>query len=249
MAGGVLPRLRRALGVEPVAPSDRRGEAHLLYKREFLRKIEIFRDLLPEDMLAIERSTRMTTVRKGQVIYHQEDTAEGLFLLKEGRVRLFRINPGGKKLDLAVLEPGTFFGEMPLLGERMRNASAEALSDCTLCVMSQADVERLVLSQPRVGLRMLEVLGRRLVASEARLEDLAYRSVPARLASLLLRLGREQGDPIEGLTHQDLGDMVGAYRETVTKTLDEFQAAGYVELGRRRIRVLDPAGLATFLDQ
>lgn len=242
MAGGVLPRLRRAFGG---AQRSQVTVSAPLFKREFLRQIEIFQDLLPEDLLTVERTTRMTTARKGQVIYHQEESAESLFLLKEGRVRLFRVNPGGKKLDLAVIEPGTFFGEMPLLGEQMRSASAEALNDCTLCVMSHADVERLVLGKPRVGLRMLEVMGRRLVASETRLEDLAYRGVPARLAAVLLRLGREQGDIIEGLTHQELGDMVGAYRETVTKVLDQFQAAGYVELARRRVRIVDAQGLAS----
>lgn len=247
MAPTVLPGLRRMLGV---ADRQRRGlTAEVPYKREFLREIDIFRDLAGDDLLWLEQTTRMTTVRKGQVIYHQEDTAEGLFLLKQGRVRLSRVSAGGKKLELALLEPGTFFGEMPLLGERMRQASAEAVEDSLLCVMSQADIERLVLRTPRVALRMLEVVGRRLAQSEARLEDLAYRSVPARLASVLLRLGRDHGDLIEGLTHQDLGDMVGAYRETVTKTLDEFQAAGCVELARRRIRIRDRRALTAFLEQ
>ncbi|HEY3083391.1 MAG TPA: cyclic nucleotide-binding domain-containing protein [Chloroflexota bacterium] len=67
-------------------------------------------------MAELDAATRMTTARRGRVIYHQEDTAEGLFLLKAGRVRLFRVAPGGKKLDLAVLEPGTFFGELEAEG-------------------------------------------------------------------------------------------------------------------------------------
>lgn len=230
-------------------PRPSRLDAAVGYKRDFLRQIDIFRDLTQADMGELDAATRMTTARKGKVIYHQEDTAEGLFLLKAGRVRLFRIAPSGKKLDLAVIEPGTFFGEMPLLGERMRNASAEAIEDCTLCVMSQRDVERLILAKPRVGLRMLETVGRRLAQAEARLEDLAYRSVRARLASVLLRLDREGGAEIEGLTHQDLGDMVGAYRETITKILDELERNGVVELARRRIAVRDRARLATLLHE
>jgi CRP-like cAMP-binding protein len=88
-----------------------------------------------------------------------------------------------------------------------------------------------------------------LAESEARLEDLAYRSVPARLASVLLRLGHAHGDLIDGLTHQELGDIIGAYRETVTKTLDEFQAAGLIAVSRRRLRLLDRRGLAAYLEQ
>lgn len=249
MADGVLPRLRE------VFRGQRQSGAHpgitnpVVYKREYLRGIDIFKDLTQLDVAEIDAATRMTTVSKGRTIYRQEDTAEGLFLLKRGRVRLSRMAPGGKKLDLAVLEPGTFFGEMPLLGERMRNASAEAIDDCTLCVMSQRDVEQLILAKPRVGLRMLEIVGRRLAAAEARLEDLAYRSVRARLASVLLRLGREHDGTIEGITHQDLGDMVGAYRETVTKILDELQHDGTVELARKRIIVRRRDALTALLDE
>ncbi len=242
MAGNVI---RRVLGN---VRGDQAGvQASLPFKRDYLLKIDLFRDLSHDEMEMLDRTTRMTTVEKGRVIYRQDDRAQGLFLLKTGRVRLSRITAGGKKLDLAILEPGTFFGEMPLLGERMRNTYAEAAEDCLLCVMSQHDIERLVLTKPEVGLRMIAVLSRRLAESEARLEDLAYRSVSARLASVLLRLG-QGGNLVEGITHEELGDMVGAYRETVTKTLNEFQSAGYVKLGRRRVQVLDPAGLSTLLE-
>lgn len=211
------------------------------FKQEFLRKIDIFRDLSHDEIEQIDRQTRMTTVRRGQVIYHQEDRAEGLFLLKRGRVRLSRLSPSGKKLELTVLEPGTFFGELPMLGMRMRNASAEAVDDSLLCVMSEADVERLVLGKPQVGLRMIEMLGRRLAAAEARLEDFAYRSATERVAAALLRLARN--GVVAGMSHQDLADAVGAYRETVTKILDEFEVAGLVTLGRKRLEVLDAEAL------
>ncbi len=236
--------------VRKVLGSSRSGSPGLQglppVKRDYLRTIDIFRDLSHGEMDALDKMTRMTTVEKGRVIYRQEDRAQGLFLLKTGRVRISRITPGGKKLDLAMLEPGTFFGELPLLAERMRNASAEAMEDCLLCVMSQHDIERLVLAQPQVGLRIIGVLSRRLAESEARLEDLAYRSVPARLASVLLRLG--QDGVVEGITHEELGDMVGAYRETVTRTLNEFQAAGYLKLSRRKVQILDRDGLSALLE-
>lgn len=179
--------------------------------------MDIFRDLIPDELLALDQSTRMVTVRKGRVLYEQGDTGQALFLLKQGSVRLMQHTAAGKRLELAVLVPHTFFGEMPLLSERMRHASAEAIEDCLVCVMSAADIERLALAKPQVALRMLEILGRRLAEAEDRLQDLAYRSVAERLASLLLRLATEPGNVVEGVTHQELGDMVGAYRETVPK--------------------------------
>src|SRR5215472_14213042 len=120
--------------------------------------MDIFCDLEPAALAAFEQQTEMRTCRKGQILYSQEDRAEVLFLLKRGRVQLYRLTSSGKRLDLATLEPGTFFGEMPLLGESLRHTYAETAEDSVLCVMSRADVERLVVEQPRVAIRMMEVL-------------------------------------------------------------------------------------------
>src|SRR5262249_52861831 len=154
---------------------------------------------------------------KGQILYSQEDRAEVLFLLKRGRVQLYRLTPSGKRLDLATIEPGTFFGEMPWLGESLRHTFAEAVEDSLLCIMSRPDVERLMREQPQVALRMLEVLGQRLALCEARLEEMAYRSVPARIAAVLLRFSQGQNGEAVPITHQELGEMIGAFRESVTK--------------------------------
>lgn len=224
-------------------------------KRDYLLTMEIFRDLPPEQITMIEHSTVMRTIPKGQIIYSQEDRAEALFLLKYGRVSIYRLTPAGKRLDLTTIEAKSFFGEMPLLGESLRHAFAEAAEESLLCVMSRADVERLILQQPQVALRMIEVLGHRLALTETRLEELAYRSVSARIAALLLRLSdaRRGGQPDRQtevrVTHQEIGDRVGALRETVTKILDEFQADGLVELRRGHVRLCDPERLRCHLDE
>jgi CRP-like cAMP-binding protein len=163
-----------------------------------------------------------------------------LFLVRQGRVQLYRISPEGKKLVIATLGPGTLFGEMALLGQQMHNAFAEALDDCTILVMSRTDLERLILSKPVLGLRMLEITGKRLSDAEARLEDMAFKGIPARLASLLLRLAAERhSSDILGLTHQDLAETIGTYRETATQVLNDMKAAGLIEIGRKRITILD----------
>jgi CRP-like cAMP-binding protein len=246
------PRLFSLFDRRPHQPTDQHGvsaSSRGQHKRDYLREQELFRDLTPDDLSVIDRQTRMVTCPKGRILYSQEDRAEALFLLKRGRVQLYRLTPGGKRLELATLEPGTFFGEMPLLGESLRHAYAEAIDDALVCVMSRADVERLVRERPEVALRMIEVLGRRLATSETRLEELAYRSVPARIAAVLLRLSSGYEFEVISITHQELGDMIGALRESVTKTLDEFQAQGLVKLGRGRIHLLDVAGLRARLEE
>jgi CRP/FNR family cyclic AMP-dependent transcriptional regulator len=206
----------------------------------YLSDIDLFRDLSDRDRVELERMTTMTTVARGRVFYQPEDVSEVLFLVRQGRVQLYRISPEGKKLVIATLGPGTLFGEMALLGQQMHNAFAEALDDCTILVMSRTDLERLILSKPVLGLRMLEITGKRLSDAEARLEDMAFKGIPARLASLLLRLAAERhSSDILGLTHQDLAETIGTYRETATQVLNDMKAAGLIEIGRKRITILD----------
>jgi CRP-like cAMP-binding protein len=211
--------------------------------------MDIFCDLEPETMAAFEQQTEMRTCRRGQILYSQEDRAEVLFLLKRGRVQLYRLTPSGKRLELAVIEPGTFFGEMPFIGESLRHTFAEAAEDSLICVMSRSDIEGLMRKRSEVALRMIEVLGRRLALCEARLEEMAYRSVPARIAAVLMRLSQGHNGEIISITHQELGDMIGALRESVTKVLDEFQREGLVELGRGRVILRDVTGLKLRLDE
>jgi len=136
-----------------------------------------------------------------------------------------------------------------MIGESLRHTFAEAIEDSLICIMSRADIERLMLENPRVALRMIEALGRRLALCETRLEEMAYRSVPARLAAVLLRLSHDQeGNPVM-ITHQELGDMIGALRESVTKVLNEFQQAGLITLKRGRILIHDQAGLQAQIEE
>jgi len=209
-------------------------------KRIYLSDSELFRDLSTRDLAELELVTTLTTVTRGRVFYRPEDPGERLFLLRQGRVQLYRISPEGKKLVIATLGPGALFGEMALLGQQMHNAFAEAMEDCSIMVMSRADLERLMLNDPTIGRRILTLTQRRLSDAEARLEDMAFKGIPARLASLLLRLSADQdSDSITGLTHQDLAETIGTYRETATQVLNDLKADGLIEIGRKRITILD----------
>ena len=213
-------------------------------KQHHLSEVDLFRDLSERDMAELDRVTTITAVPRGRVFYEPEDVSQVLFLIREGRVQIYRISPEGKKLVIATLGPGALFGEMALLGQQMQNAFAEALDDCRIFVMSRADLERLILNQPSVGQRVLETTGKRLRDAEKRLEDMAFKSIPARLASLLLRMSAEQGsDEVVGMTHQDLAETVGTYRETATQVLNDMKADGLIEIGRKRIKILDKARL------
>ncbi len=209
-------------------------------KISYLSMIEIFQDLSPDQKAEIDQATTMTTCENGRIFYMPEDTGEVLFLLKKGRVQLYRMTMAGKKIVVATLDSGAIFGEMALIGTGMHNTYAEAVDDCLLCVMSRVDLERLILQHPKVGLRLMQSIGERLSSTEQRLEEIAFKSIPARLAGLLLRIQEDGETPIiKGYTHQDLAEILGTYRETTTQTLNEFKTRGLIKIGRKRIELLD----------
>lgn len=217
--------------------------SRLRNKIAYLQEIEIFQDLTERELEDMNQSLTLTTTPAGRIFYSPEEHGEVLFILKRGRVQCYRISPEGKKLVLDTLGSGAVFGEMSMIGQGMHNAFAEAVEDSTICVMSRTDLERLLRTKPQVAFRLIEAMGDRIVELEARLEDIAFKSVPARLASLLLRLQKDRGRRILGLTHQDLADTVGTYRETTTQTLNRFKAQGLIATGRKRIEILDSGGL------
>jgi CRP-like cAMP-binding protein len=214
-----------------------------------LSEIEIFQDLTTQEMVEMDRTTTMSTCEPGRVFYAPDETGEVLFLLKKGRVQLYRLSPEGKKLVVSVLEPGAIFGELSLIGQGMHNTFAEALDDCTLCVMSRMDVEQLLVNKPQVGLRIMEVLARRLQDAETKLEDMAFKSIPARLASLLIKLSDAplSHGSVDGYTHQDLAEMIGTYRETTTQTLNDFKNQGWITIERKKIEILNHEALENLL--
>jgi CRP-like cAMP-binding protein len=220
------------------------SDKRLREKLSYLSMIEIFRDLSQGELKAMDRQFTMTACNVGKIFYMPEDSGEVLFLLKKGRVELYRISPEGKKIVVAILGPGAIFGEMSLVGQGMYNTYAEAVEECILCVMSRADVERLMREKPDVALRIVETLANRLVDMERQLEEVAFKSIAARLAGVLLRLAAEAGrDEVAGFTHQDLAGLVGTYRETITQTLNDFRASGLVQIERKKVLLTDLAGL------
>jgi CRP-like cAMP-binding protein len=240
-----LPRLRPL----PWRGSSLKVDDHDLSEEEtkqgYLTKQAIFRDLSHGEIERIAKMTRMISTRRGTVFYVPGETGEVLFLLKTGSVELYRMTVEGRKLVIDVVGPGTFFGDMACIGQNMYDSFAQAAEDSLICVMSRNDIQKLMLDKPTVAMRILEAVGQRLVEVTTRLEETAFLGSEERVAALLLRLGtRKDGElVVEGYSHQDLAYMLGLYRETVTNALDRFKEGGLIEVGRKRVVVLEPEGL------
>ena len=164
-----------------------RPELAAAEKRALLAANELFRDLGDDTLAEVDAMTNLTTCPAGRVLYEPQGGDEVLFLLKKGHVQLYRLNTEGKKLTVGDVKPGSFFGEMSVLGQRMSGSFAEATQDSLVCAMSRADVSRMLRHHPDIADRVIEHLAARLRDAEVRLETLAYQRLEARLASVLLR--------------------------------------------------------------
>jgi CRP-like cAMP-binding protein len=241
---------------EATAKMRRMARSSTVYddRLAMLAEIDIFADLSRTEMKAIAQAAPMRTYPAGAVLHSPHNQVEALFILKRGRVRIFRLSPDGRALTTAIIQPGTIFGEMVLLGQQMYDNYAEALDEALVCVINRDDVNRFLLSDARIATRITEILGRRLAAMERRLSDSVFKSVPQRLAATLCTLAdRAEPDrragrdgPVQlAVTHEQVAALVGTSRETATKALGEFADQGLLKLKRGRIVVLDPDRLAT----
>ncbi len=198
---------------------------------------DLFRDFTPEEMQEVERMTVVQNFPKGRMLYAPGETGEALFLLRRGAVQIYRMSPEGRKLVIAHLLPYSFFGEMSCIGQGMYDTFAEATEDSLVITMNCANLERLLMSKPQIALRILEAFGKRVIDAEQQLEDIAFKGLVARVASLLLR---EASDgEVKGFSHRDIAERLGVYRETATNALNELKSAGIITIGRKRISITD----------
>lgn len=197
---------------------------------------------LREDDNEFRQTIVAQSFRAGQVVAEPEGLGHNLYTLMKGRVQLIREGPNGRRLAIATLGPGSIFGEGALLGATDPCVKAVALTDCVVWMVPQPQAQTLAMRYPVLSWGLLQTVGQRLVQVENRMEEVAYKRLPERLAGLLLELANG-GKAIRGTSHQALADMLGTYRETISAILRGFKDDGLVELGYRKIELRDPRGL------
>jgi CRP-like cAMP-binding protein len=220
---------------------------------ELLSRVDIFESLSKEEVREILRELLQRNAEihlgAGEVFYTPRQPDGQLFILKQGRVRIYKME-ASREFTLEMVDAGTVFGEVAFTAHRLRDAYAQATEPSTLLAMERADVERLIRQKPQVGIRMISLLSERLHYYETRMQDVTLKEVPARLASLILFLIESEGVQRPGeiriptrYSHERLGTMIGANREAVTRAFGRFQDEGALQIRRRLIYVEDVEAL------
>lgn len=216
----------------------------------FLKHIRLFDRVSSSAMREMEKITRMEEVKKRQPLYLPGDPSSSVYLLKRGRVKIANTAPSGKAVTFDILEPGEVFGELEVLQGAPHSTSAEALDDALICVIRRKEFDQYLAMHPNVTIKLTKLIGLRLKKIQRRVEDLVFRDVPARLAHLLSELGKSEGNTSPqgvrlkvNLTHQEMVNLIGCSRETVSATIGQFREDGLIHTDGRTVVILQPDAL------
>ncbi len=213
---------------------------------EKLKSIQLFSSLDTDDIMELKDILKIKNFKKNEVILFEEDTNEYMYAILSGRVKVYRSTEDGKEIILAVHREGDFFGEMSLIDRKTSPATVVALTDSVIALLSREDFFSLIRNHPALLEQLLLILCGRLRDSWQKMEMLNFKNAAQRVKILLLMLMRDHGEEQPSgdvlldikLTHQDIADMTGLTRETVTRVLDRWQKDGEIEVKKGKLLLL-----------
>jgi len=218
----------------------------LVNNTEFLANVPIFSDLDEETLQKIAKSGVIQTYKKNNVILSEEDTGSALFVIAEGKVKISRSSGDDKEVILALLNESDFFGEMSLLDGMSRSATVTAVEDSKLFIVQRAEFLDLLKKYPDVSVALLTELTKRLRAATMKIKALSLKDAEGKVATVLLQLADDVGKIRQGVVEidhlpyqQELANMAGTSRETISRTLHSFAKKGLVELDGSKLRITD----------
>jgi CRP/FNR family cyclic AMP-dependent transcriptional regulator len=215
-----------------------------------LRRAPIFAGLTEAEMHSLGRRVSKRHFQRGELLFSEGDTCQGLFLVVNGKIRIFKTSAAGREQVLSNEGPGSSFAELPVFDGGNYPASASALEDADVLFISRKDFQSFCREHPDVALKVIAIVGSRLRRLVGIIEDLSFTTVRQRLISLVIRLAQSTGtgspDGIrlelpEG--HQGLAAELGTVRELISRNLSRLQAEGLIEVEGRKLVVRDLAGL------
>ncbi|HYL76722.1 MAG TPA: Crp/Fnr family transcriptional regulator [Bryobacteraceae bacterium] len=212
---------------------------------ESLQRIPMFAGLEPEIIQALAQRAAARPFTTGQILFNEGDPCDGVFLLVEGSVKIFKTSSSGRQLTLAVETAPATVAEVPLFDGGAYPASVQAVDSVVALFIHKRDFRAICLEHPEVPLRALSVFGRRLRALVALLETMTFGSVRQRLARVLLELADQTGGPTFALpwTHQEIALNLGTVREVISRNLNRFQMDGFIRMSHREVTLADREGL------
>jgi len=213
---------------------------------ELFRRVPLFSGLEDEDLQSLIAVASRRKYPKDAVIFFEHDLGDALFMILSGRVKVTILSDDGREIILAMLSDNDFFGEMSLLDNEPRSATAISLQETEMVVLHQKEFLSIVEKRPRVLINLLAVLSSRLRKANQQIGNLALHDVYGRVARILLEMASENGTrqpdgrvAFRRPTHQEIANMIGATRETVSRMISDLNRQGYIEIAGKNVIIQD----------
>ncbi|HCW54704.1 MAG TPA: Crp/Fnr family transcriptional regulator [Clostridium sp.] len=214
-------------------------------------RVPIFENLDSYELDEIVSEIEHKSFEKGSLIFTEGSSANTLYFINEGKIKLYKYNKDGKEQIFHILTNGDFFGELDLIKSSKYKFNAKAMDAAKICTLKKNEVKDIVLKNPEIALKLLESVGERLAAIENLAQNLSTNDVDARIAYLLLNLMDKYSEKLEGkkliklpLSREDMANYIGVTRETISRKLKKFEEEGFIKLiGTKKILVLDEEAL------
>jgi CRP/FNR family transcriptional regulator, cyclic AMP receptor protein len=219
---------------------------------DFFDSVQLFKGLIGNDDPEIESLAQPLFIKKKQAAFRPGDPSDSIYVIRSGRVKVGKTTGDGREIILNLLKKGDVFGEMAFLDDGPRDTFAEGLEDTQLYVITRSGLLKLIKRRPAITFRLTKIIGERRKEAENNMESLLYKGVRERLAGLLVRLSEDYGiNDSRGrllrirITHQDLANLIGSSRETVSLTLGDFRREGFIDINDRKIIIRETNSLMT----
>lgn len=219
------------------------GVCELCQGRYCTKKVSFFSILTEEQLDEVTSLINLRKYKKGQMVFHEGDISNSLYLITKGKVKIFKYTKDGKEQILYILSDGDFIGDMSLLKKDEFKFNAQVLEETNIRILTKEDFDKLLKSNPDIALKIMEVIYDRVKTLEDSIQRLGIKDIEARLAGLLLSFIKDFGTPKGNLvvldiplSREDMANYIGATRETVSRKLSAMQDGGVIELvGNKKI--------------
>jgi len=216
-------------------------------KTKLIRNIDIFSPLTDEELTQIEQMFTIKKFKKNEIILYEEDTNEYMYAILSGRVKVFKTTVDGKEIILAVHATGEFFGEISLIDGKTEPATVMATEDSIIALISRKNFYTLMLKNEKITQNLLLIMCQRFRNAWKKIQVLNFNNAAQRIKILFMLLMEQHGKRVSDgiildlkLTHQEIADMSGLSRETVTRVLDRWKGEGLIKIIRKKNIKLSP---------
>lgn len=217
----------------------------------YLKQTDLFSDLNEHELQMLAQMVLERPLADGETMHLVGEPEDATFVIKSGKVKLSRVGEDGRKLTVDILEAGGLFGELAPGEGGPDDVVVEALENSYVCTLTRDSFESVLRMRPDLALRVVHMVDQRRRKAEMRLRDVLFYDVPTRLARILLELAEQHGTMTRDgvrlnlrLTHEELANLTGSARETISATLAGFRRRGLVQYRGREPMLLHPGLLA-----